>query len=253
MKLEFQKISTAYGKKAVLEDISFAVESGTITVLLGRNGVGKTTLLRCLTGRKKPEKGTILLDGQDATRLTPDQRSRMVAFLPQELPAPGVTVWELAAFGRAPRLGLAGKLQKEDAQAVDTALSAVGMETYAHRLVDSLSGGERKKAFLAMILAQDTPLVVLDEPTAHLDAAGRFELLGLLERLCRDTGKSFLVVMHELPEALGFADRVAVLHEGGLAFHGTPEEFLAQGVAERCFGIRLWGDPQGGYTVLPLQ
>ena len=104
-----------------------------------------------------------------------------------------------------------------------------------------------------MILAQDTPLVVLDEPTAHLDAAGRFELLGLLERLCHDTGKSFLVVMHELPEALGFADRVAVLHEGGLAFHGTPEEFLAQGVAERYFGIRLWGDPQGGYTVLPLQ
>lgn len=252
MKLEFQKVSTAYGKKAVLEDISFGVEGGSITVLLGRNGVGKTTLLRCLTGQKRAESGAVLLDGQNAAGLTPGQRSRMVAFLPQELPAPGVTVWELAAFGRAPRLGISGTMQEKDRQAVDAALAAVGMEGCAHRLVNSLSGGERKKAFLAMVLAQDTPLVVLDEPTAHLDAAGRFELLALLERLRRDTGKSFLVVMHELPEALRFAQQVAVLSEGRLAFHGTPEAFAAQGVAERCFGVRLSGNAEQGYTVLPL-
>ena len=252
MKLEFQNISTAYGKKAVLKDISFTVESGSITAILGRNGAGKTTLLRCLTGQKLPESGAVLLDGQNAARLTPGQRSRMVAFLPQELPAPGVSVWELAALGRAPRLGLSGKLQAGDTDAVNAALEAVGMERFAHRPVNSLSGGERKKAFLAMILAQDTPLVVLDEPTAHLDAAGRFELLALLEQLRRETGKSFLVVMHELPEALRFAHRVAVLREGTLAFEGTPEEFLAQNIGAQCFGVRLEGDPQTGCRVLPL-
>ena len=252
MKLEFQNISTAYGKKAVLKDISFTVESGSITALLGRNGAGKTTLLRCLTGQKLPESGAVLLDGQNAARLTPGRRSRMVAFLPQELPAPGVSVWELAALGRAPRLGLSGKLQAGDTDAVNAALEAVGMEQFAHRPVNSLSGGERKKAFLAMILAQDTPLVVLDEPTAHLDAAGRFELLALLEQLRRETGKSFLVVMHELPEALRFAHRVAVLREGTLAFEGTPEEFLAQNIGAQCFGVRLEGDPQTGCRVLPL-
>ena len=252
MKLEFQNISTAYGKKAVLKDISFTVESGSITAILGRNGAGKTTLLRCLTGQKLPESGAVLLDGQNAARMTPGQRSRMVAFLPQELPAPGVSVWELAALGRAPRLGLSGKLQAGDTDAVNAALEAVGMERFAHRPVNSLSGGERKKAFLAMILAQDTPLVVLDEPTAHLDAAGRFELLALLEQLRRETGKSFLVVMHELPEALRFAHRVAVLREGALAFEGTPEEFLAQNIGAQCFGVRLEGDPQTGCRVLPL-
>ena len=252
MKLEIQNVSTAYGKKAVLEDVSFAVESGSITVLLGRNGVGKTTLLRCLIGQKKPTHGAVLLDGQNAAVLTPEERSRMMAFLPQELPAPGVTVWELAAFGRAPRLGISGKLQEDDVRAVEHALTAVEMESFANRQVDSLSGGERKKAFLAMILAQDAPLVVLDEPTAHLDAAGRFELLELLVRMCAETGKSFLVVMHELPEALRLAHRVVVLSEGRLAFDGTPTEFLEQKVAERCFGVRLTGSPQTGCTVLPL-
>ena len=252
MTLEFQNVSTAYGKKAVLENVSFTVESGSITALLGRNGVGKTTLLRCLTGQKKPQSGVVLLDGRNTAQLTPQARSRMVAFLPQELPAPGVTVWELVAYGRTSRQGLLGRLRLEDENAIAGALAAVGMEDFAQRRVDSLSGGERKKAFLAMILAQDTPLVVLDEPTAHLDAAGRFEFLALLERLRRETGKSFLVVMHELPEALRFSQRVAVLSEGRLAFDGTPEEFVAQGVAERCFGIGLAGDPVSGYTQQPL-
>lgn len=251
MKLEIRDLCAAYGKQTVLQDVSFPAEDSGITVLLGRNGAGKSTLLACLTGQKGDHRGAVLLDGKDCRSLTPSQRARLVAYLPQELPAPRVTVRELVSFGRAPYVKLTGKLTGLDETAVDAALSAVGMTEFAHRLVDSLSGGERKKAFFAMVLAQDAPLIVLDEPTAHLDAASRFEFLELVEQLCREMGKTFLVVMHELPEALRFADRVAVLHQTRLVFHGSPEACVEENIPERCFDVRITGNRETGYAVLP--
>lgn len=249
MKLEFCKLSAGYGATMVLSDVTFAAEGG-ITVLLGRNGAGKSTLLKCLAGQTAYA-GEILLDGRQTGQLSHGERARLMASLPQELPAPRVTVEELVGFGRAPWLPFSGKLSPADAEAVKTALKAVGLENCGEQLVDTLSGGQRKKAFLAMVLAQETPLVVLDEPTAHLDAASRFELLGLLKQLHRDTGKTFLVVMHELPEALLLADRIAVLAEGTVAFYGTPEQCLQERIGETYFDIRITGSRETGYGVLP--
>lgn len=249
MKLEFCNVSAGYGGKPVLEAVCFAPEGG-ITVLLGRNGAGKSTLLGCLTGQSRYE-GEILLDGRPVRGLSPADRARLVASLPQELPAPRVTVEELVGFGRTPWLPFSGRLSPTDSAAVEAALEAVGLRSQAEQMVDTLSGGQRKKAFLAMVLAQDAPLVVLDEPTAHLDAGSRFELLQLVQRLHRDTGKTFLVVMHELPEALLLADRIAVLAEGTVAFCGTPTQCLQEKIAEKYFDIRITGSRETGYGVLP--
>ena len=225
MNLIFQDLSLSRMGKQLLSQVDLHIPGG-ITVILGRNGAGKTTLLRCLTGQIRDYSGSILLDGTDVRTLSPREKAKRLAYLPQELPLPRVTVEELAAFGRSPYLPLSGKLSDADARGVETALTLTGMGPFSHRLVDSLSGGERQKAFLAMVLAQETPLVVLDEPTAQLDAAARLELCKLLRTLCSETGRHFLVVMHELPEALQLADRLVVLQDGSPVFTGTPAAFL---------------------------
>ena len=252
MKLCFDGVSAAYRGKQVLENVSFRAGAGEMTALLGRNGVGKTTLLRCLGGEKRDYSGKILLDGVDVRELDRDALARRLACLPQNLPAPHVTVAELVAFGRAPYLSLLGKLRPEDRERVDWALESVGMENFANAFTDTLSGGQRKKAFLAMTLAQDTPAVVLDEPAAHLDTASRFEILELISTLCRETGKTFLVVMHDLPEVFRYAHRAVVLHRGEVAFDGTPRDCLGSGIPESCFGITLAGTKETGYSVKPL-
>lgn len=253
MKLIFDGLCAAYKKKPVLENVSFAVREGSITALVGRNGAGKSTLIHCLMGEKWDYRGEILLDGKNVRRVPGRMLSHMVACLPQNLPKPHVTVRELVSFGRAPYTPLTGKLSERDSQAIDRAIQAVKLEAFKNAFVDTLSGGERKKAFFAMTLAQDTPLVVLDEPTAHLDTVSRFEFLELLEAMRRQTEKTFLVVMHDLPEVLRCADRIVAIQEGSLVFDGTGEQCLAAEIPQRYFGIQLRGDPENGYAVTPLR
>lgn len=253
MKLTFQGVCAAYQKKTVLENVSFSADSGSITALIGRNGAGKSTLLHCLMAGKRDYRGSILLDGQDVRQMTMADRSRRIACLPQNLPRPHVTVRELVGFGRTPHTPLTGKLSAQDEEKINWAIRAVDMAEYADAFVDTLSGGERKKAFFAMTLAQDTPVVVLDEPTAHLDAVSRFVFLEQIEAMRRQTGKTFLVVMHDLPEVLRCADRIVVLHEKGVAFDGTPEQCLASQIPQTCFRIQICGDREHGYAVTPLK
>ena len=252
MKLIFDSVCAAYRQKTVLEDVSFRVERGSVTALIGLNGAGKSTLVSCLTGEKGDYRGTITLDGQDTRQLSPSRRACMMACLPQDLLRPRVTVGELVAFGRAPYLPLTGKLSRQDEEAVAWALAATDTAALAETFVDELSGGQRKKVFLAMALAQDTELVVLDEPAAHLDMVSRFELLALIRKLREQTGKTFLLVMHELPEVLRFADRIVALHDGRVAFDGTAEAFLEEQIPQRCFGVRVAGNRERGYAVTPL-
>lgn len=253
MKLTFEGVTAAYRRKAVLEDISFSVPKGSITALIGRNGAGKSTLIRCLTGEKQDYRGRILLDGQDLRALDANRRAASLACLPQTLPRPHVTVEELVGFGRTPYTPLTGKLSPEDREKVRWAINAVGMERMRDSFVDTLSGGERKKAFFAMTLAQDTPLVILDEPTAHLDAVSRFEFLDLVEDMRCRTGKTFLVVMHDLPEILQCADRIVAINQNRVAFDGTPGDFLAEDIPQSCFQVRVTGSKDGGYAVTPLK
>ena len=251
MKLCFDGVCAGYRGSPVLKNVSFFAESGEMTALLGPNGVGKTTLLHCLSGEKRDYSGNILLGGENVRNLDRAGLARQLACLPQNLPMPHVTVAELVAFGRAPYLPLLGKLRGEDREKVEWALEAVGMTAYGNAFVDTLSGGQRKKAFLAMTLAQDTPVVVLDEPTAHLDTASRFEMLERISVLCEKTKKTFLVVMHDLPEVFRYANRAVVLCGGEVAFTGTPQDCLSSGIPECCFGITLTGDKETGFGVRP--
>ena len=253
MKLEFQNISASYGRRKVLEEVTFQVESGSITALVGRNGAGKSTAIDCLMGMKNDYTGRIVLSGVDVREMNRSRRACSVACLPQNLPRPHVTVRELVSFGRAPYMPLSGRMSEDDRNKVRWAVEAVGLANRYEDFVDNLSGGQRKKAFFAMVLAQDTPLVVLDEPTAHLDAVSRFGFLKLLETMRRETGKTFLVVMHELTDVLCCADRIVTLQEGRVVFFGTPEQCLADRIPETCLGIRVSGDRQHGFAALPVQ
>lgn len=252
MKLTIQDLSACYGKTQVLQNIGFSAQQGSITALIGRNGVGKSTLVSCLTGEKRDYCGKIFLDDLCAKELTLTQRAGLLACLPQTLPRPHVTVEELVSFGRAPYTSLWGTLSQQDKEAAAHALDAVGLTDLKDRFVDELSGGERKKAFFAMTLAQDTPIVVLDEPTAHLDAAGRFSFLALLERLCRETNKTFLVIMHDLTDVLRCADKIVVLHEGRVFFDGTAEQCLTEKIPQQCFSIRISGNATDGFAAVPI-
>lgn len=252
MTLEFQDLCAGYRGKPALESVSFQVPEGSITVLLGRNGAGKTTLVRCLTGEKRDYTGSILAGGQDVGAMTPTRRARTLSCLPQTLPQPHITVEELVRFGRTPHAPLLGALSAHDRAQADAALRAAGMEAFARHFVDELSGGERKKAFFAMTLAQDTPIVILDEPTAHLDVVSRFAFLDLVEKMRRETGKTFLLVMHELPEVLRCADWIVALRDTRVDFAGTAQQCLEQDVPRRCFQVRVTGDRDRGFAVTPL-
>lgn len=252
MNLTFEHIGLACQKKSILDDVTFTADSGSITALTGCNGAGKTSLLRCLMGQAR-YRGNIYLDRQERRSFSLADFSRTAAYLPQELPQPHVTVQELAGFGRTPYGSLIHRQTAQDTDRVQWALAAVGLEKQANAFVDTLSGGERRKAFFAMTLAQDTPVILLDEPTAHLDAASRFDFLQLIASMSRETGKTILMVSHDLADVLQYANRIVVLRDRKVAFDGTPEQCLAQQIPQTCFSIQINGDRQEGFAVAPLK
>ena len=252
MKLTVQNVSLSRAGQSVLQNVSFCAQEGQITALIGRNGAGKTSLLRALTGEYSKYSGQFLLDDTPIHPLSPAQRSLLLSCLPQNLPTPHVTVEELVGFGRTPYTPLSGKLSDRDREKIRWAIHTVGLDAHAEQFVDTLSGGERKKAFFAMTLAQDTPLVVLDEPTAHLDTVSRFEFLELLDRLRQETGKTFLVVLHDLPEVIRYAQHIVTLHQGEITFDGTPQCCLEENIPQTYFQIRLTGDFENGFAVTPV-
>lgn len=252
MNLSFDNISASYKKENILENVSFVVDDGSITFLTGRNGTGKSTLINCLMGEKSDYTGKILLGGTSIKQMPKSLLARKIACLPQNLPKPHITVKELVSFGRRPYTSAFGRLSKKDDEEIERAISSVNLTKKANSFVDTLSGGERKKAFFAMTLAQDTPLVVLDEPTAHLDTVSRFEFLKLISDMKQKTGKTFLVVMHDLAEVLRYADRIITFHNKTVVFDGTSEQCLAEAIPEKYFGIEIRKNENSGYAVSPL-
>ncbi len=234
--LTFNNVNAFYGANQILTDVCFSLEPGCITALLGKNGAGKSTLLGCIAGQTACH-GEISLNGQPLYAMTPRERARQIALLPQRLPEVPLTVRELAELGRSPYLDFAGRLTPQDHQAVTQALDDAGALWDQDRPVCQLSGGERQKAFLAMILAQQTPILLFDEPTTFLDIRRRSALFALMQRLKRQTGKTMLVVLHDLAEAIDLADRILLLENGRIAYDGDADGCLSSGVLERVFGV----------------
>jgi len=237
--LVFRNVSLRLDGKSILQDVSFALRPHKLTALVGRNGSGKSSLLACVN-QQIPYTGEIFEGEKNLALLPPRERAKAVAILPQTLPAPPVTVREMAAFGRNPYLDLTGRLTERDRRAVEAALAEAGVTDLADRRLDTLSGGERQRAALAMILAQNTPIALLDEPTAHLDHGHEAAFLQKLSTLKIQRKKTFLVVLHDLSLAVQYADDLLVLDHGRLVFSGTKEECLHQQTLETVFGLKRY-------------
>jgi iron complex transport system ATP-binding protein len=225
--LRIQSIWVNYGPKPALEDISLSVERGEILALIGPNGAGKTTLFRTVSGVLRPRAGAVYLNGQDLNQLSIVERARCMAVVPQarRLPA-GYTVWQTVLLGRTPYLGWLGKPGIEDRKRTNWALERTGTLTLANERVDEISGGEQQLVLLARALAQETPILLLDEPTAHLDLQHQSSLLHLIQELAREQNLAILMAIHDLNLVAQYADRVALLVKGRLWAHGTPADVL---------------------------
>ena len=234
--LTAQNLVVGYAQKTVAGPLNFALHPGELVALLGPNGAGKSTLLRTLAGLQAPLAGSLVLADKSLGTLRAAERARLLSIvLTDRVEAGGLTVLELVRLGRHPHTGWLGGLSAHDEAQVQAALAATGTTAFAPRRVAELSDGERQKVLLARALAQDTPLILLDEPTAHLDLPNRVALLRLLHRLARDTQKAILLSTHELDLALQAADRLALLTAEGALHLGTPEDLVLDGTFAVAF------------------
>lgn len=230
-------ICAGYGGAPVLKDITLEFPAGKITALIGPNGCGKSTLLRVSARLMEPDSGQILLAGRDARRLSPKEFARCTALLPQSRSTPEITVGALVLHGRFPYLGYPRRYSAEDRQAAQSAMEQTGVAGLEQCMVSRLSGGQRQKVYLAMAVAQDTPVLLLDEPTTFLDIGHQLELLQLARQLAA-RGKSVVMVLHDLNLALTCADRVAVMEEGRLRAVGSPDEICRSGILQQVFRVK---------------
>lgn len=247
--LEIRNLSVSFGNRQVLHDVSFSLRPNRLTVMVGRNGSGKSTLLSCVN-QQLPYSGSIFRGKDDLARMHPRERAKAVAILPQFLPSPRITAREMVALGRNPWLDFTGRLTDTDKQAVEAALRDADAAELAGRYVDTLSGGEKQRVLLAMILAQNTPIALLDEPTAHMDFGYEAEFLELLKKLKTERGKTFLVILHDLNQAVRYADDLMVLDGGRLVFCGSREMCLDKQILETTFGLRRCTLPEQGEDLI---
>ena len=235
--IELCGVRAGYHKRMVLRGIDLTFRPGEVLVLVGPNGCGKSTLLRTALGLMPCWGGQIRYDGVPLESLTPRQVARQAAFLTQSRMVPSITARRMVLHGRFPHLSYPRHYRAEDYRAVWEALEEAGAAGLADRPVTELSGGQRQMVYLAMAIAQQTPAILMDEPTTFLDIAHQLGVMRLARRLARK-GKAVVMVLHDLPLALAGGHRLAVLSDGALVRTGTPEEIYQSGVLETVFGVR---------------
>ena len=236
--LRIRDLHAGYPQRPVLHGVSLDVAPGQVMALVGPNGAGKTTLIRALSGALRRVRGQATWEGRDLLALPPPQRARYLAVVPQARRLPATfTVRQAVALGRTPYLGWLGGLGPRDHRAVKRALHLTDLEPLADRLLGHLSGGEQQRVLLARALAQETPVLLLDEPTTHLDLRHQIHILALVQRLAREERLAVVMVLHDLNLAARFGDRVALLHQGALVAEGPPEAVLTAERIAQVYGL----------------
>ena len=255
-RLRGQALTLAHGARVVSQALDIAVPDRAFSAVIGPNGCGKSTLLRALARLARPAAGQVLLDGALIQSLPTKEVARRLGVLPQSARHPeGIRVAELVARGRHPHQDWLGRFSAADSQAVAHAMQRTQVQDLADRLVDELSGGQRQRVWLAMVLAQQTPLMLLDEPTTFLDLSHQIGLLELLRQLNREEGRTLVAVLHDLNQACRWADHLIVMREGRLITQGAPRQIVTPALIEQVFDLpcQIIPDPVAGTPlVIPL-
>ena len=233
--IQLKDLTLGYEQRTLLEKVSAHITGGQLVALLGRNGTGKSTLLRAVMGLEKPQNGEIILHGNNIASLKPEELARNISFVTTDkVRIANLRCRDVVALGRAPDTNWRGQLQGEDKEKVDNAMHLVGMDSYAEKTMDKMSDGECQRIMIARALAQDTPVILLDEPTAFLDLPNRYELCLLLRKLTQKEGKCILFSTHDLDIALSLCDTIMLIDNPQLYSLPT-NEMITSGHIERLF------------------
>jgi iron complex transport system ATP-binding protein len=247
--LTTRKLTLAYDGNVIIRGLDLAIPQGQITTLVGPNGCGKSTLLRGMARLLKPKGGTVYLEGDAIAHLPTKELAKRLGILPQSPSAPeGLTVRELVAQGRYPHQNWLQQWSREDELQVEEAIATTHLHEFANRPLDTLSGGQRQRAWIAMALAQDTDILLLDEPTTYLDLAHQIEVLDLLYQLNREAGRTILMVLHDLNLACRYSHYLVALRAGIVIAQGNPQIIVTEELVKQVFGLnsRIILDPVAG-------
>jgi iron complex transport system ATP-binding protein len=248
-RLRADKLELAYDDRVVTRELGIEIPDGSFTIIVGPNACGKTTLLRALARLLKPRRGGVYLDGELITSRPSKEVARQLGLLPQSAIAPdGISAADLVARGRYPHQRLLRQWSPDDARAVAAAMEATRVDDLGDRIVDELSGGQRQRVWLAMALAQETPILLLDEPTTFLDIAHQVEVLDLCAELHAERGRTLVAVLHDLNHACRYATHLVAMRDGAIVAQGEPAETVTAELVEEVFGLpcRVIDDPETG-------
>ena len=236
--LRIEGLSVSYGSRQVLKDVSLEVQSGEILALIGPNGAGKSTLVRAVSGVIPVTGGVVRTNGTDLLALSPLERARRLAVVPQAVSLPpAFTAWETVLLGRTPYLNFLGQVSRSDEEIARAALAKVAALDLAERRVGELSGGEQQRVLLARALAQSTPILLMDEPTAHLDLQHQVAIMELIRQLAKQENLAILAALHDLNLAASYADRISLLVEGKIQASGRPAQVLTPEIISAAYHL----------------
>lgn len=250
--IQIKNLSVAYENNTIIEDMNLSIPKGKISIIIGGNGCGKSTLLKTISRVNKPSRGEIFIHGKEIKKIKEKDIAKEVAFLPQGPVCPsGLTVRELVAYGRFPHQKMIGGLNTHDKEMIDWAIKQTGLSEFADQEVENLSGGQRQRAWIAMTLAQETEMIMLDEPTTYLDLSYQLEVLEILERLNKEKKITVVIVLHEINNAFRFADNIIGLKKGKIICEGKPMDVITKETLKAIYGIEaeLKRSETGDYPV----